>query len=64
MFNDQGTIRVDHNFGNGDSAYFRYSAGGEHGFHPQKACLASASITTTLRRTASSPGPTSSIRTW
>ncbi len=35
MFNDQGTIRIDHNFGNGDSVFFRYSAGGEHGFHPQ-----------------------------
>jgi hypothetical protein len=35
MFNDQGTVRVDHNFANGDSAFFRYSASGEHGFHPQ-----------------------------
>ncbi|UWZ84210.1 TonB-dependent receptor [Occallatibacter riparius] len=34
MNTDQGTIRVDHNFGNNDSAYFRYSAGGEYGFHP------------------------------
>ncbi|HVC48013.1 MAG TPA: carboxypeptidase-like regulatory domain-containing protein [Terracidiphilus sp.] len=35
MFTDQGTIRIDHNFANGDIAFFRYSASGEHGFHPQ-----------------------------
>jgi hypothetical protein len=35
MTNDQGTFRVDHNFANGDSAFFRYSAGGEFGFMPQ-----------------------------
>jgi hypothetical protein len=35
MFNDQGTIRIDHDFVNGDHAFFRYSASGEHGFHPQ-----------------------------
>ena len=35
MNQDQGTVRVDHNFGNGDLAYFRYSASGEYGFHPQ-----------------------------
>lgn len=35
MFNDQGTVRVDHNFAGGDNAFFRYSASGEHGFHPQ-----------------------------
>ena len=35
MFDDQGTIRIDHNFANGDNAFFRYSASGEHGFHPQ-----------------------------
>jgi len=34
MSQDQGTVRVDHNFGNGDLAYFRYSASGEYGFHP------------------------------
>ncbi|HEV2213803.1 MAG TPA: hypothetical protein VGR64_00860, partial [Terracidiphilus sp.] len=34
MFTDQGTIRVDHDFANGDSAFFRYSASGEYGFHP------------------------------
>jgi hypothetical protein len=35
MFNDQGTVRVDHNFDNGDSAFFRYSSGGEFGFMPE-----------------------------
>ena len=35
MNNDQGTVRVDHSFGNGDLAYFRYSAGGEFGFMPE-----------------------------
>src|SRR6185437_2152892 len=35
MNSDQGTIRIDHNFANGDSAFFRYSASGEYGFHPQ-----------------------------
>lgn len=35
MYNDQGTVRIDHNFANGDNAFFRYSASGEHGFHPQ-----------------------------
>ena len=34
MNDDQGTVRIDHNFGNGDLAYFRYSASGENGFHP------------------------------
>jgi hypothetical protein len=34
MNNDQGTVRIDHNFGSGDLAYFRYSASGESGFHP------------------------------
>lgn len=34
MFTDQETIRVDHDFANGDSAFFRYSASGEYGFHP------------------------------
>ncbi len=34
MNNDQGTVRIDHNFGSGDLAYFRYSASGENGFHP------------------------------
>ncbi len=35
MTNDQGTIRVDHNFANGDSSFFRYSGAGEFGFMPQ-----------------------------
>jgi hypothetical protein len=35
MFNDQGTIRIDHSFANSDTAFFRYSAGGEHGFMPE-----------------------------
>jgi hypothetical protein len=32
---DQGTARVDHQFGPRDMAFVRYSAGGEHGFMPQ-----------------------------
>ena len=28
MINDQGTVRMDHNFGDGDTAFFRYSACG------------------------------------
>ncbi len=35
MTNDQGTFRVDHSFGNGDSAFFRYSGAGEFGFMPE-----------------------------
>jgi hypothetical protein len=35
MFNDQGSFRVDHNFANGDSVFFRYSGSGEYGFMPQ-----------------------------
>jgi len=35
MINDQGTVRVDHDFANGDTAFIRYSAGAEHGFMPQ-----------------------------
>ena len=35
MNNDQGTLRFDHNFANGDSAFFRYSAAGEFGFMPE-----------------------------
>ena len=34
MTDDQGTIRIDHTFRNGDSAFFRYSAGSEYGFMP------------------------------
>lgn len=32
---DQGTIRIDQQFGTKDTAFARYSAGGEHGFMPQ-----------------------------
>jgi hypothetical protein len=31
---DQGTVRVDHNFSNGDTLFGRYSAGAENGFSP------------------------------
>jgi carboxypeptidase family protein len=30
----QGTVRVDHNFSNGDTLFGRYSAGAENGFSP------------------------------
>ena len=33
-FQNEGTIRVDHNFSNGDTLLGRYSAGGENGFSP------------------------------
>ncbi len=33
-FQNQGTIRVDHNFSNGDTLFGRYSAGSENGFSP------------------------------
>jgi hypothetical protein len=33
-FQDQGTLRVDHNFSTGDTLLARYSVGGEHGFSP------------------------------
>ena len=36
MTHDQGTIRIDHSFfANGDTAFFRYSAGSENGFMPE-----------------------------
>ena len=35
MTNNQGTVRIDHNFHNGDLAYFRYSGSGEYGFMPE-----------------------------
>ena len=35
MTHDQGTIRFDHSFVNGDTAFFRYSASGEYGFSPE-----------------------------
>jgi Carboxypeptidase regulatory-like domain len=34
-YTDQGTIRLDHQFGSNDTAFARYSAGGEHGFMPE-----------------------------
>jgi len=33
-FQNQGTVRVDHNFDSGDSVFGRYSLGQEHGFSP------------------------------
>jgi hypothetical protein len=35
MTDDQGTVRLDHNFTNGDTVFFRYSAGSEYGFMPE-----------------------------
>ena len=35
MTDDQGTVRVDHSFRDGDTAFFRYSAGSEYGFMPE-----------------------------
>lgn len=34
-YTDQGTLRFDHDFNRGDTAFIRYSAGGEHGFMPE-----------------------------
>ena len=34
MFDNQGTVRIDHSFSNGDSAFLRYSIGTENGFMP------------------------------
>jgi Carboxypeptidase regulatory-like domain len=34
-YTDQGTARVDHQFSAKDTAFARYSAGGEHGFMPE-----------------------------
>jgi hypothetical protein len=33
-FQDQGTIRIDHNFSGGDTLFGRYSIGSENGFSP------------------------------
>jgi hypothetical protein len=33
-YQDQGTVRIDHNFSNSDTAFFRYSIGKERGFSP------------------------------
>ena len=35
MTDDQGTVRVDHSFANGDNAFFRYSVSSEYGFMPE-----------------------------
>ena len=35
MTDDQGTVRIDHSFRDGDTAFFRYSAGSEYGFMPE-----------------------------
>ena len=35
MNNDQGTIRIDHSFTSGDTAFLRYSGAGEFGFMPE-----------------------------
>jgi hypothetical protein len=35
MMDDQGTVRVDHDFARGDVAFIRYSAASEHGFMPE-----------------------------
>jgi len=34
QFNNQGTVRVDHNFTNGDTLFGRYTMGQENGFSP------------------------------
>jgi len=35
MTDDQGSVRVDHSFANGDTAFFRYSAASQYGFMPE-----------------------------
>jgi hypothetical protein len=35
MTDDQGTVRLDHSFAKGDSAFFRYSAASQYGFMPE-----------------------------
>ncbi|HZL50705.1 MAG TPA: carboxypeptidase regulatory-like domain-containing protein [Terracidiphilus sp.] len=35
MTDNQGSVRVDHSFSNGDTAFFRYSAASEYGFMPE-----------------------------
>ncbi|HEY2118914.1 MAG TPA: carboxypeptidase-like regulatory domain-containing protein [Candidatus Acidoferrum sp.] len=34
QYQDQGSIRIDHNFSNGDLLFGRYSGGGENGYSP------------------------------
>jgi hypothetical protein len=35
MTDDQGTLRIDHDFADGDTAFIRYSGAGEYGFMPE-----------------------------
>jgi len=35
MTDDQGTVRADHSFANGDTAFIRYSVASEYGFMPE-----------------------------
>jgi hypothetical protein len=39
-FQDQGTVRIDHNFANGDTLFGRYSIGDENGFSPSSGSTA------------------------
>ena len=39
-FEDQGTVRVDHNFSNDDTLLARYSLGTQHGFSPSSGVTA------------------------
>ena len=39
-FQDQGTVRIDHNFSNGDTLFGRYSIGQENGFSPSSGMTA------------------------
>jgi len=39
-YNDQGTVRVDHNFTGGDTLFGRYSLGQENGFSPSSGTTA------------------------
>jgi len=39
-FQNQGTVRIDHNFASGDSLFGRYSIGSEYGFSPSNGSTA------------------------
>src|ERR1700686_2612234 len=39
-FQDQGTVRIDHNFSKGDTLFGRYSIGQENGFSPSSGVTA------------------------
>ncbi|HXJ45220.1 MAG TPA: carboxypeptidase-like regulatory domain-containing protein, partial [Candidatus Dormibacteraeota bacterium] len=39
-FQNQGTVRIDHNFSSGDSVFGRYSIGSEYGFSPSNGSTA------------------------